>query len=70
MQSGLKASRGWARAGPVAGILGKERSVSPVQQRNTTIVEGIAQSAEHLTFNQGVVGSSPTALTLEAPNHA
>jgi hypothetical protein len=25
--------------------------------------ERVAQSVEHLTFNQGVVGSSPTALT-------
>src|SRR5437879_5991430 len=25
--------------------------------------EGIAQLAEHLTFNQGVLGSSPSALT-------
>jgi hypothetical protein len=24
----------------------------------------VAQSAEHLTFNQGVVGSNPTGLTI------
>jgi hypothetical protein len=27
--------------------------------------ERVAQSVEHVTFNHGVVGSSPTALTIE-----
>jgi hypothetical protein len=28
-------------------------------------LERVAQSVEHLTFNQGVLGSSPSALTTE-----
>ena len=36
------------------------RRAQPVRER-------VAQSVEHLTFNQRVVGSSPTALTKQAP---
>ena len=33
---------------------------------STTYLESLAQLVEHLTFNQGVVGSSPTWLTCYA----
>jgi hypothetical protein len=35
----------------------------------TTRRERVAQVVEHLTFNQGVVGSSPTALTNQNQVH-
>lgn len=31
--------------------------------KNVRPYESVAQSVEHLAFNQGVVGSSPTGLT-------
>ena len=65
------------KAGAVERIAGRLSAKSPTLFRNwpTRIIVGVsqvryskadeplAQMVEHLTFNQGVVGSSPTRLT-------
>src|SRR5258705_7095553 len=51
---------------------GRDDGQRPTERRNAVrsapgashvVVEPLAQTVEHLTFNQGVVGSSPTRLT-------
>ena len=52
----------------------RQRTLTPSclgsNPRSPAIYEPLAQLVEHLTFNQGVVGSSPTWLTIVSNGNA
>ena len=56
------------RAHPAISLL--TYPILPPMVRATSLVDPVAQSVEHVTFNHGVVGSNPTGITIEQPPQA